>query len=854
MKKIISKILIILIIAIMLFEFSFSNVSNADQGIDSGTINLIANLIGGIVSIIIWIPKLIATVTLWVFSLIASDALGAIDNADKSQLPWIITPYAIFFNKYDILNIDFFDQSVGKTVIPAVRNSIAQWFFAMRNIAAVLLLLILIYVGIRMALSTVASDRARYKKMLIDWGISLVLVFTVQYIAIFLIRANNAIVQMLAAAVEGNDELSSAISRIITESLVGIGVSGMMAFLVYTMIVIQTFFFFIGYMNRMLKVAFLLIISPLISITYSLDKMGDGKAQALEAWLKEFIYTILIQPFDCIMYLAFVSTAVSLLTPSESTFLQSLGLSSEVNELANGVLAVLCLKFIHDGEKVIRKIFNFSDDNSSTGMAAGAALAVMAVQRTAKAAKTGAKFANKGASFGKNLANSKLANNKLVNSATQKIGDISNKVSTAINNSAVGQAMNKMKKTISGVNKKKNQFLTSKNGQKLTKYAKKTSSLALGAMGAAMMYASGDTGAMESFAAGKRIYNMTDERFNATLNTAVGNVAASNDALEEAAERENNEKYDEAIEETTRDLEESGLSEEEMDDVEALAEKADEAEDDVDAIREQVARERRAARIAEIATTTANLEALIAARPDEVNPARYDELDALRREKEALENSELTEEELDATNDDERVIAAYQEATRAYAISQKAAERRSLIEEKAKFYSEEEIEKRCAKRAQPVDEGEIQAQADKILRLILEITMQRNHDKDDEKDTDTKSVLSPQEYDSAERTTQKLVDTIKHGVLSGSNFDVRDYITKHMGVKTFDDPNSLGYHLAREVDRYKQLEDRRNVANNGYQTAQSLGIDRDTYTARLASTSRTQRKLDRRKQKADSDN
>ena len=291
-----------------------------------------------------------------------------------------------------------------------------------------------------------------------------------------------------------------------------------------------------------------------------------------------------------------------------------------------------------------------------------------------------------------------------------------------------------------------------------------------------------------------------------------------------------------------------------MDDVETLAEKADEAEDDVDAIREQVARERRAARIAEIATTTANLEALIAARPDEVNPARYDELDALRREKEALENSELTEEELDATNDDERVIAAYQEATRAYAISQKAAERRSLIEEKAKFYSEEEIEKRCAKRAQPVDEGEIQAQADKILRLILEITMQRNHDKDDEKDTDTKSVLSPQEYDSAERTTQKLVDTIKHGVLSGSNFDVRDYITKHMGVKTFDDPNSLGYHLAREVDRYKQLEDRRNVANNGYQTAQSLGIDRDTYTARLASTSRTQRKLDRRKQKADSDN
>ena len=32
------------------------------------------------------------------------------------------------------------------------------------------------------------------------------------------------------------------------------------------------------------------MISPLISITYSIDKIGDGKSQALNTWLKEFIY------------------------------------------------------------------------------------------------------------------------------------------------------------------------------------------------------------------------------------------------------------------------------------------------------------------------------------------------------------------------------------------------------------------------------------------------------------------------------------------------------------------------------------------------------------------------------------
>ena len=55
------------------------------------------------------------------------------------------------------------------------------------------------------------------------------------------------------------------------------------------------------YIKRMLTVGFLIVIAPLITITYSIDKMGDGKSQALNAWLKEFIYNVLIQTFHCII-------------------------------------------------------------------------------------------------------------------------------------------------------------------------------------------------------------------------------------------------------------------------------------------------------------------------------------------------------------------------------------------------------------------------------------------------------------------------------------------------------------------------------------------------------------------------
>ena len=60
------------------------------------------------------------------------------------------------------------------------------------------------------------------------------------------------------------------------------------------MLVFQTLGLVISYINRMIKIAFLIIISPLISITYSIDKIGDGKSQALDTWLKEFVYTVLM--------------------------------------------------------------------------------------------------------------------------------------------------------------------------------------------------------------------------------------------------------------------------------------------------------------------------------------------------------------------------------------------------------------------------------------------------------------------------------------------------------------------------------------------------------------------------------
>ena len=64
-----------------------------------------------------------------------------------------------------------------KIISVHIRETIASWYIALRNLAIVGLLSVLLYVGIRMIISSTASDKAKYKQMLMDWLISLCILF-----------------------------------------------------------------------------------------------------------------------------------------------------------------------------------------------------------------------------------------------------------------------------------------------------------------------------------------------------------------------------------------------------------------------------------------------------------------------------------------------------------------------------------------------------------------------------------------------------------------------------------------------------------------------------------------------------
>ena len=92
----------------MLFEVVFS--SNYALAVSEEFINGITNLTGGLVSILYW-PKRIMIVGLSavIDMLTAKLAESSGTNYDSTGVISLITPFDIFFNKYKLLDVNFFD-------------------------------------------------------------------------------------------------------------------------------------------------------------------------------------------------------------------------------------------------------------------------------------------------------------------------------------------------------------------------------------------------------------------------------------------------------------------------------------------------------------------------------------------------------------------------------------------------------------------------------------------------------------------------------------------------------------------------------------------------------------------------
>jgi len=304
-----------------------------------------------------------------------------------------------------------------------LRDVIVKWYYIIRTMALIASMLILLYVGIRIIISSIAEEKAKYKQMLSDWVIALCLMVFMHYIMIFSHNIVESITNIFSTSIDENSQIAvlsvdktedakllEAVEKIEEErgftvdytddngyifekdglltirwptNMMGRfrveaqNKSGSVQYfgyaIAYMALVLFTLIFSFTYIKRLLYLLFLTVIAPFVALTYPIDKIHDGKAQAFDMWLKEYIFNLLIQPFHLLLYTIFVTMAFDLAG-------------------TNVIYSLVVIGFMVPAEKFLRRMFGFNKSSTSEGLfagAGGAALAMSAIHSLGKFAKGG---------------------------------------------------------------------------------------------------------------------------------------------------------------------------------------------------------------------------------------------------------------------------------------------------------------------------------------------------------------------------------------------------------------------------------------------------------------------------------
>lgn len=633
------------------------------------------------------------------------------------------------------------------------------------------------------------------------------------------------------------------IEAIFMKALLGGGLVADAAMIVYIGIVFQTIFYLIAYINRMLKVAFLIVISPLITVTYSIDKMGDGKAQALDTWLKEYIYTILIQPFHCIIYFSFISISFSLI--NEGGFFDG-----SFNQLSAGILAILCIKFINDGEKIVRKIFGFQDDNSKTSMMAGAMMAVATAKSATNMiskAKTGVhkttafagKFKKdllKDTGLGKRLDDSKGKRQEralekemdkrgggYARGANESDADYEARRKSAQDSiNARKQRRQNARNKITGVRNSMSNFRRNTKAGRIADFAtRKALSTSAAIMAFAATYATGDTDALSAIGYGAAAGKGMDKAFDTSAGRndadAAQSYAEASEAQRESLEQniaileDNIKKHEESIdnfdevEEKCKELDELKKN---PDDDPADIQKAEDADKAAEAAEEKARQEEAAAAKALEKKKSGNLSKKERTRLQEEADAHQKEAEKQRRIAEEKRNiaqkvrsqskqvkmQELQDQiaELDPDGTLQKYVNAQKTKTDFSAdIFKEKQQLEAMRSELRDFYTEASSKARIDTMKNSVTDKEIKTKANEIERLVQELIAARHLLAVKDGMDIENEIVSLDDTETGTMISNNLINAINRDFITHSNASSMDLI-RQSGLGVFDTDEGRG--------------------------------------------------------------
>lgn len=276
-----------------------------------------------------------------------------------------LTVDKIIFNQVPLLDVNIFtDTAAGYTLkedssLLIIRDSVATWYYIIRNVTIAVMLVILIYVGIRMALSTIASEKAQYQRMLVSWLVGFIIIFVIHYFLLLVLNINSTILGWITGAQDNLGYEDSIYETVRTKAYEIKFSSGMVGTILYIVLIILMLKFLYIYLKRFLAVCILIVMAPMMGASYAISKVRTGKAKAFTRWMKDYTLLVLIQSVHALIYTCFVTVVLQLTNES----------------IAGIVLALIVMNFMLKASDIFTGIFSMVGDKDGGSRSLGTILA-----------------------------------------------------------------------------------------------------------------------------------------------------------------------------------------------------------------------------------------------------------------------------------------------------------------------------------------------------------------------------------------------------------------------------------------------------------------------------------------------
>lgn len=208
-------------------------------------------------------------------------------------IKYFFTLDKLFFGDFKFLDINIFNintskesNSKGNEANANLKKGVAVWTNATRGFAVAISLLLFILGAVMLMLNSARTDSkatsiASLKNFLTDTVKGLMIALMITVVLAMILFAHDMVISIFnAIRYKMLESGAQSAEVIIYKNVLDLDINGYgysVSFIAYLFMSAYHIKFLIIYINRLLTIGFLIVVAPIISVTYALDRIGDRK-------------------------------------------------------------------------------------------------------------------------------------------------------------------------------------------------------------------------------------------------------------------------------------------------------------------------------------------------------------------------------------------------------------------------------------------------------------------------------------------------------------------------------------------------------------------------------------------------